>query len=312
LIVSLANTSEPLYLFNRRGNRPSHENAAAYFDRAIALCRRAGFRKVTLRGDTDFTQTEHLDRWDTERVRFIFGIDAMANLYEMAENLPKSAWKRLRRRPKPEVKTEPRRRPYNFKQRVVEQREFQDIRLVKEHVAEFSYSPTKCGKTYRVVVVCKDLKVMQGQQWLFDDTKCFFYITNDWETPAEEIVLLANGRCDQENLIQQLKSGVRSLTAPVDNLISNWAYMVMASLAWSLKAWASLLLPERGRWSEKHRDEKRRLLRMDFSTFRQAMMNMPAQIVRTGRKIAYRLLSWNPWQHVFFRLLDQLRLPLRC
>ena len=165
----------------------------------------------------------------------------------------------------------------------------------------------KCGNA-----VWKDLKVMQGQQWLFDDTKGFFYITNDWETPAEEIVSLANGRCDQENLIQQLKSGVRSLTAPVDNLISNWAYMVMASLAWSLKAWAALLLPEQGRWSEKHRDEKRRLLRMDFSTFRQGMMHMPAQIVRKGRRIAYRLLSWNPWQHVFFRLLDQLHLPLRC
>ena len=46
---------------------------------------------------------------------------------------------------------------------------------------------------------------------------------------------------------------------------------------------------------------------MDFATFRQAMMNVPAQILSTGRKIVYRLLAWNPWQHVFFRLLDQLR-----
>jgi hypothetical protein len=63
---------------------------------------------------------------------------------------------------------------------------------------------------------------------------------------------------------------------------------------------------------EKHQEEKRRLLRMDFATFRHAWINVPAQIVRTGRRIVYRLLSWNPWQHVFFRLLDQLRLPLRC
>ena len=51
---------------------------------------------------------------------------------------------------------------------------------------------------------------------------------------------------------------------------------------------------------------------MDFTTFRCAMMNVPAQILSTGRKIVYRLLGWNPWQHVFFRLLDQLRPPLRC
>ena len=122
----------------------------------------------------------------------------------------------------------------------------------------------------------------------------------------------ANDRCNQENLHSQLKSDVRSLTAPVDSLLSNWAYMVMASLAWSLKAWSALILPEEGRWQEKHREEKHKLLRMDFSTFRQALINIPAQIVRTGRKIIFRLLAWNPWQRVFFRLLDQLKQPLKC
>ena len=209
------------------------------------------------------------------------------------------------------MKTKPRRRPENVKQQVVEAREFEDIRLVKEHVAEFRYRPTKCKKAYRVVVVWKELDVYRGQKKLFDDARCFFYITNDWEKPAEEIVFEANRRCNQENLLAQLKGDVRSLTAPVDNLLSNWAYMVMGSLAWSLKAWAALVLPEDGRWQEKHREEKRKLLRMDFTTFRQAMMNVPAQILSTGRRIVYRLLAWNPWQHVFFRLLDHLRQPLR-
>jgi hypothetical protein len=163
-----------------------------------------------------------------------------------------------------------------------------------------------------VIAVWKELEVYQGQKKLFDKECCFFYITNAREMPSEEVVFAANDRCDQENLLQQLKSGVRSLSAPVDNLLSNWAYMVMASLAWSLKAWAALLLPEEGRWSDRHREEKRKLLRMDFSTFRRALISVPAQIVRTGRKIVYRLLAWNPWQHVFFRLLDQLRKPLEC
>jgi hypothetical protein len=178
LVLSLANTGEPLYLMNRSGNRPSHEHAAAYFDRAIAQCRGAGFQQILLRGDTDFTQSEHLDRWDAEGVRFIFGIDAMSNLYERAENLPENAWKELRRRPKYEVQTEPRQRPANVKQQVVEKRQFEDIRLVKEYVAEFRYRPTKCRKAYRVVVVWKDLEVHYGQQKLFDDSRCFFYITN--------------------------------------------------------------------------------------------------------------------------------------
>ena len=313
LLISLANTGEPLYVVNRSGNRPSHEQAAAYFDRSIRLCRRAGFRKMLLRGDTDFTQTERLDRWDDAGdVRFIFGIDAMPNLYEIVDNLPQNAWKVLRRRPKYDVKTQRRRRPENVKQQVVEAREFEDIRLVKEYVAEFRYQPVKCRKSYRIVVVWKDLEVHRGQQKLFDDSRCFFYITNDWEMSAEEVVFSANARCNQENLLQQLKSGVQSFSAPVDSLLSNWAYMVMGSLAWSLKAWAALMLPEDGRWREDRVEEKRRLLRMDFATFRRAMIEVPAQIITTGRRIVCRLLGWNPWQHVFFRLLDGLRRPLRC
>jgi hypothetical protein len=277
----------------------------------VDLCRRAGFRRVLLRGDTDFSQTEHLDRWDSDGVRFIFGIDATPTLYEIAENLPPDAWKELRR-PKRKPRTRRRRRPENVKQRIVEQRGFEDVRLVKEHVAEFSYRPAKCRRNYRVVVVWKDLELYRGQKKLFDDSRCFFYISNAWEISTEGIVFEANQRCNQENILQQLKSGVRSLSAPVDNLLSNWAYMVMASLAWSLKAWAALLLPDTGRWSKKHAEEKEKLLRMDFATFRRALVNVPAQIVRTGRRILCRLLAWNPWQHVFFRLLDQLRQPLRC
>ena len=217
-------------------------------------------------------------------MKFVFGIDATKRLYELAGELPPDAWKTLLRPAKHAVKTRPRRRPENVKQQVVEAREFEDIRLVKEHVAEFRYQPVKCRQAYRVVVVWKELEVYEGQKRLFDDARCFFYISNDEEKPAEEIVFDANDRCNQENLLGQLKGGVRSLTAPVDNLVSNWAYMVMGSLAWSLKAWAALMLPEGGRWQDRHREEKRQLLRMDFSTFRQAMMSIPAQILSAGTK----------------------------
>jgi hypothetical protein len=111
LVVSLANTQEPLFLANRSGNRPSHEKAASFLDRAVSLCRRAGFRSFLLRGDTDFTQTKHLDRWDDAgNIRFIFGIDAMPNLVSLAEELPESAFRPLNR-PEAAIKTKPRQRP---------------------------------------------------------------------------------------------------------------------------------------------------------------------------------------------------------
>jgi hypothetical protein len=320
LLVSLANTGEALYLVNRRGNRPSHEGAAEWLDRAIALCRRGGFRRVRLRGDTDFTQAGELDRWDADGVEFVFGIDAMANLRQIADKLPETAWKPLIRGAKYPVRTQERARPENVKEQIVKAREFENIRLLSKDVAEFEYRPGRCRKMYRVVVVRKNLSVEKGERRLFDDIRYFLYITNDRLTPAAGIVPVANGRCNQENLIEQLKNGARAMEMPVDSLVSNWAYMVMASLAWTMKAWFALVLPEAGRWGAKHKAQKESLLRMEFRKFLNNLLLVPCQIIKTGRRIVYRLLSWNPWLEVLLRGLDVLhdlpmpavRPPMRC
>ncbi len=144
LIVSLANTQEPLYLVNRSGNRPSSEGAAERLDQAHALCQAAGFRRITFRGDTDFSQTAHLDRWDTAGVRFLFGYDARANLIREADTLPARAWTPLMRRPPYEVQTEPRHRPVNVKEATTIERKFKNLRLRAEAVAEFVYQPVAC------------------------------------------------------------------------------------------------------------------------------------------------------------------------
>ena len=301
LVVSLANTQEPLYVVNRPGNRPSHDGAADWLDRAVDLCRKAGFKRTLLRGDTDFSQTRHLDRWDEQGVEFLFGLDSMPNLRNLAAALPKSAWTRLERPPKYEVQTETRRRPENIKERIIWERGFKSIRLVGEMVAEFSYQPGACRRDYRVVVVRKNLSIEQGDRALIDDIRYFFFITNDRTLSAAEVVLLANARCDQENLIAQLKGGVHAMHLPTASLESNWAYMAIASFAWSLKAWFALLLPVQGRWAEKHAAEKRAVLRMEFKRFLNVFVRLPVQVVRQGRRHILRLLGWNPWLHVFLR-----------
>jgi hypothetical protein len=309
LIVSLANTGEVLSIVNRPGNRPSHENAAREVDRSLLLCLRAGFRKVLVRGDTDFSQSEQLDGWDLfPRVRFIFGFDAVPKLVALAEELPEKAWRRLHRPARYEVRTRPRQRPDNVKDRIVKEREFETLRLQSEDVAEFAYRPIACDKSYRMVVVRKNISREKGERPLFDEVRYSFYITNDRDAAAADIVFSANDRCNQENLIAQLKGGVRALQAPVDTLTSNWAYMVMTALAWNLKAWWALTLTDPpGRWQEKRRAEKRRVLTLEFRTFLNVFVLLPCQIVTTGRKLVYRLLSWNPHPSIFFRLLHQLR-----
>jgi hypothetical protein len=312
LVVSLSNSFEPLYLCNRSGNCKSSKEAADYLDKAACLCRRVGFKKIRFRGDTDFSQTECLDRWDDEGITFVFGIKAMPNLVEKAENLPEKAYTDLIRQPKYTVKTQPRSKPANVKEQIVKQRGYENIRLQSEQTAEFEYQPVKCRKSYRAVVLRKNLSVEKGENALFDDIRYFFYITNDRKSSRADIVRDANERCNQENLISQLKTGVRAMKLPVDNLVSNWAYMVMASLAWNLKAWYALLLPVCGRWKDKHKRQKQKILRMEFKRFRNYFVKLPCQIVKTCRRLLYRLLGWNEYLDVFFRALDCFCRPLRC
>jgi hypothetical protein len=318
LVLTLANTGEVLRLVNRPGNRPSHEGAAQQFDQCIELCRAAGFRRILLRGDTDFSQTTHLDRWHAHGdVRFIFGYDCGTTLHILADDLSNMAWKPLERSAKYTVKTQPRVHPERVKQRIVEERGFKDIRLIDEEVAEMPYQPTACQQSYRMVVVRKNLLVNDPAQGrLFDDYRYFFYITNDRELSPAEIVFSANDRCQQENLLAQLNSA-RSLHAPVDNLLSNEAYMLMTSLAWNLKAWLALWLPEheqpsRGRHHQERQAEKQKLLKLEFRTFVNYFLRIPAQIVKSGRQLIVRLLGWNTWQPVFFRLAESLHRPRRC
>jgi hypothetical protein len=309
LVLSLANTGEVLGLVNRPGNRPSHEGAAAEVDRALAVCFRGGFRSALLRGDTGFSQTEHLDRWDDDpRVRFIFGYDAAPNLKRIAEDLPARAWRPLERPARYQVRTKPRRRRDQVREAVVAERGFENLRLRSEEVAEFNYRPSACRKSYRMVVVRKNISREKGERRLFDEVRYFFHITNDWVSEAPEVVFAANDRCDQENLLSQLHSGVRALKAPSDTLESNWAYLVMTALAWNLKAWWALALPEpAGRWREERREEKRWVLRLEFKAFVNAFVRLPCQVLRTSGKLVYRLLGWNPHLPIFFRLTAALR-----
>ena len=234
--------------------------------------------------------------------------DCKPNMKELAENIPERAWKRLNRPSRPEPQTGPRQRPDNVKDQIVREREFETLRLQYEDVADWVYQPHACQRSYRLIVLRKNISREKGEQRLFDEVRYFFYLTNDSFSEADEIVYSANDRCHQENLLQQLKTGLHALTAPVDNLESNWAYMVMSALAWNLKAWAALVLPETpGRWQEKYQADKQWLLSLEFKAFLNALVAIPCQLVRQARRLVFRVLAYNPHLPTLFRLVDVLR-----
>lgn len=297
LVVSLAETGEVLSCLNRPGNRPSHEGAAEELDRAIKLVRRGGFERVVLRGDTDFTQSRHLDRWDGDGVHFVFGKDAAPGMIRRAEELPEESWKVLHRKRK---KKGLRRRRPSVKKRQVREAGYKNLTLMKEHMAEFEYQPTACNRSYRMVVVRKRIQVEQGQERLFDEVRYLFYITNlpKKESPRE-VVRQANQRCHQENLVEQLKNGVAAMRMPVDTLEANWAYLAITMQAWNLKVWMGLLHPVES--------FGRRLLQMEFRSFLREVIQLPCQILRRSRKQIYRLLAVNDWTEAFLLGVEAFR-----
>lgn len=293
LLVSLANTQEALFVVNRSGNRPSHDGAVEYMDAAIDLVRRGGFQRVRLRGDTDFSLTRHFDRWHEDGVEFVFGMDCTAALVERAEALSDKEWERLER-PREEPTGE-RVRPENVKDRIINERGYTKLVGDEEKVAEFTYRPGACTHSYRVVALRKLIRAEQHQQLLFYERRFFFYITDvrQADLSAAAVVFQSNARCNQENLIEQLKHGVQAMRMPSDTLVANWAYLVIGSLAWNLKIWLGLLLPKG--------EPAREIRRMEFRRFLSSVMLVPCQVLRTARRLVLRILTYTPWAPV---LLD--------
>jgi hypothetical protein len=285
LIITLANTREVLFLVNRPGNAPSHQDAATWIDKAIDLVAPHAPR-VCLRGDTDFSLTAHLDRW-AERVDFVFGMDANATLTRIAEGLDNSAWTRLHRPAPYQPRTGKRRsRRANTKQQIVHEREYLNLELNHEDVAVFTYQPRKCRRSYQVVALRKNISRTRGENVLIDEIRYFFYITSYTDKTPAQIVELANDRCDQENVIGQLKSGIGALRVPLYDLHSNWAYMVCAALAWNIKAWFAMMMHRK---SDRHD-----YIRMEFRRFFHSVVLIPAMILRRARGITVRLVGYTP------------------
>jgi hypothetical protein len=330
LLLTLANTNEVLFLVNRPGNVASHEGAAKWIDKAIDLVSPYAPR-VCVRGDTDFSLTENFDRW-AQRCDFVFGMDNIAALRKPADAIDESAWRRLERKPAYQTRTgKTRTRRDNTKQEIVRERGYLNKHLNYEDVAEFSYRPGKCAQDYRIVALRKNISHIRGDQVLFDEIRYFFYVTtysptthtaeeiielgaqasaeqteqdeqehnqhseqdgqteqdgrnNQEERTAEQVVGLANGRCNQENIIGSLKSGINALRVPLYDLISNWDYMVIACLAWNIKAWFAMTMHRKA--------DRAHYIRMEFGTFFDTIIHIPAMVIHSGRTITVRLIGY--------------------
>lgn len=296
LAVTEATTGVHLAMVNRPGNALSQHDAVKWIDKAIAEAKKT-FGSVYLRGDSSFSLTEHFDEWTASGTQFIFGYDRWQNLQKIAENLPKKAWKSLVH--KSSRRGKKRKKKMKVKPAVVIRRGYETVTQKNLFVGEFNYRPTKCAKAYRMIAVKKIVDVTEGQAHLFEDARYYFYITNIRTMSAADLVRFIHGRCNHENKIEQLDNGIHALKMPAAEFNANWAYMVIASLAWNIKSYIGLVMPDRTCGRE--------IIAAEFKSFQNRIINIPCQIVHTGRRIIIRLLNYTQWIEALLNTLTAIR-----
>ncbi len=206
LLISLANTAEPLFLFNRSGNRPSQELADVYLDKAGHRFAAAGLPQDPDAGATPSSPRPSIWIGGTERrptsVSFSAAYESHTSLEARADELPANAYSLLKRPQQHQIKTTPREKPERVKQEIVRERGYETVHLLEEMIAEFEYQPVACKKSYRMIVLRKLVAVDKGQMRLFEEYRYFFYITNDRQDDGQTgCGSRRDDRCDQENQI---------------------------------------------------------------------------------------------------------------
>ena len=289
LLFTLAETRELLRTLNRSGNAASADGAADALKEILPMAQRH-FGKVYVRGDSAFYQKAIIAECVRRHVGFALVMDSCANLIEMAENLPESAWEPFSAHAAQKVaRTDPRRKARRKRERVRArkacERGYKTLGTIEQWAAQFNYTIRPgleefglVGSTFRVVVKRQLIETRQGQQLLYADYVYRFIITNipRSEMDVGEVLCFAYGRCDQENIIEQAKNGIAALRMPTGELPANAAFLMAGQLAWCLRAWLSLLaLPkETSRW--------------EWKWFRQAFVYIAARITQgAGRAKVY-------------------------
>jgi hypothetical protein len=295
LILTEMTTGVHLYIVNRSGNTLSQENCKKWIDKAIDLLLE-NFERVIIRGDSAYYLTKYLDEW-SKRVDFIFSVDSFEKYIEKAESIKNKGWNEL---PRAEKRIEREHGHENVKERVIAERNFEQIKQRTEYVSEYRNTPSNCKKEYRMFVVRQLKEKLIGGLLEGEFYKYFQYITTFENEDAGELLKLIRKRFNHENKIEQLANGVHAFKMPAKEFNANWAYMVIAAMAWNMKCWFGLLM------DEINAELSHKLISVEFKRFQNWIINIPCQIIKSGRYVVFKIMSYSLFLEEFIKLTEKL------
>jgi hypothetical protein len=278
LLASLAGTGECLAVRNRSGNLRSSNGAAKLLDETLPRLK-SRFAKVLVRADSDFDRRDIREACEAEGAFFAFVAREPANRLSWAEAIPESAWKPFRTRAYREQQARrsaggfvARRKKRNRRRRRARERGYTDLKLMRQWVAEIPWTPKGSEKTYRMILRRQLIEERDGQGHLFEFYRYRYVVTNlptSW-SPVE-VIDATYQRCDQENVIEQMGSGIALWRMPVAEFEGNSAQLALPA----------------------------EVVRWEWKRYRQAFVYLAVEVVHRSRQ---RWLRFSPAH----RFLDQL------
>lgn len=295
LAITLANTQEVLRLQNRPGNVSSADGAGTLLDEVFPVLTR-NFKAVIIRGDSAFACQDIFDVCEEHEQFFSVVAPQWGNLPAIAESLPEGAWKPFRAKQDSTRKNkQSRKRGKNLRRRTARGRGMRDIKLHRQWTAEVGYKPERSENVFRLIIRRQKIEESnQGQ--LFTFYRYRYVLTNLPESyDAHEVMRLTYQRCDQENIIEQLQTGVTAMRMPTGSFAANAALLVCARLAHNIKSWlAMLVLPEE-------------VMRWEWKRFRQAFVYVAIRVIHKARRVILRIAD----SHRFAATLQQAMIRLQ-
>ena len=300
LLVSLAQTGECLAIRNRPGNVRSSQDAAAVLNEVLPQVRERA-EHVLVRGDSDFDRQDVRDAASKHDAFYASVGREQTGRPEIAMAIPDSAyrpflpraWRAVERRCS-KTNYRARRRKQNRRRRRAQDRNYKELRLVEQQIAEVSIRPGGATKDYRLIVRRQLIKVLKGQQPLFTQYR-YRYVVTDLPGSAEDVIDETYMRCDQEKIIQQLGAGLAAWRMPVAEFEGNAAWLEIARLAWNIAKWIALLaLPAEA-------------IRWEWKRFRQALVYVAAQVLRRSRQVTVRLSASHRFHRLFVAAHERLQ-----
>jgi len=284
LVLTLSSVGEWLAVRNRPGCHRQAQGTAELLD--VVLPRvTEHFGETLVRADSEFDQTDIREACRKHGAHFAFVGRTFADRPGIAASIPEKRWTaftpRAQRRAQSLAKQRgyrPRRKKRDQRRRRARARHYKELHLAKQWIAEVPWTPPGANETYRLVIRRQLIEHRKGQMFLCADYRYRYVVTDlPRSYSTQDVVDETYQRCDQENLIEQMGSGIAMWRMPVAEFDGNCAWLEIARLAWNIGKWiAQLALPGE-------------VVRWEWKRYRCAFVDAPAAVTKGGRRINVRL-----------------------